>query len=153
MRAGADHSGGGGVPSVADDGGDVLAASVGEASKGSLREDNRCHFIRLEASVDYDKSIEGGDGVGDVSRVEGRSVAELDMVFVTFDNECHNHRRTGGQVVVGEGRVGGGSRYPMAYHGHEGGVVGVAIGPVSGWLEEVGEIWCGGGHGGVELLE
>ena len=73
-----------------NDGGNVVASAVGGALKGVLREDNRSHFVGLTAGKDYGKSVERGLRVRDVGGVEGRGVAQLNVVFITLEDEGHN---------------------------------------------------------------
>jgi hypothetical protein len=131
------------------DGRNIEAPAVVGALKGVLRENDRSHFVGLSTGKDYGKSIEGRLRVSDIGGVEGRAASELDMVFVALDNKGHNDGGSSGHVGEGESDVSGSSCRPMSYRVHEN-IVGRIRGcPMSSRLEIVGEVWIGGGHGGV----
>jgi hypothetical protein len=131
------------------DGGNIEAPAVVGALKGVLRENDRNHFVGLSTGKDYGKSIEGRLRVSDIGGGEGRGVTQLDIVFITLEDEGHNDGGSSGHVGEGERDVSGSSCRPMSYRVHEN-IVGRIRGcPVSSRLEIVGEVWIGGGHGGV----
>ena len=118
------------MPIRPKNGGQVEAAMCGRPAEGNVWQDNR-HGVRVSISHEnHDVVVEGSDN-SRFGRIEQRGVADVNVIFFTFDDECHCQRRE--QRDVDEPQHGCGlGRGAMTEDGVHRGIIGVESIPMSG---------------------